>query len=325
MKKEWQTNFNLSEKDYTEWKNSDQQDSLAVWAIKDNKINLDQYMDWATQHYQIPFLTDSFFHNITINLQFWNRIKDREEWNNTFLPLYEWQDILFAGCIKPVEKTLDKNIVSILVSPKNLNMFWKKITELSQPAVSPVQQKSTINNPKTPAGQTKAGFFSKPASLFNTIINKTILTQIISVTTNEIFNQVFKLSEKYFTGVLIFSFHNNHFKPMEWSDSMSGSAIPIEIDQPSIFKMIVNSRSPYHGFIVDNEVHNEFFTRWGFSKLPKHITLIPLLNNSNDIIGAFMGIADEIVHQKHLYEITKWTKPLPTALQKAEKEKQQAG
>ena len=133
----------------------------------------------------------------------------------------------------------------------------------------------------------------------------------------EVYKGVFKLSEQFFKGVIIFSFHDNEFTPVEWSDSMSGPATPIKIEKPSIFKMIVKSRSSYHGFIVNNEQHSQFFTPWGFDTLPKHITLIPVFNSSKNIIGAYMGISDQVIDKKHLHKITKWGNMLAKTLQES--------
>lgn len=322
MEKEWQKKFNLSTEDYNKWENSSQTDNFAVWALKNNKLHPDQYMDWATQHYQMPFLTNSFFHNITINQEFWNRTQDRENWDETFLPLYEWDKVLFAGCIKPPEKKLDTDIVLILALPKNLNIFWEKIKKFSEAKSNTGMTKNTVNTtiPEN-NNQKTSGFFLKPTAILNTIINNTLISQLKTMSGNKIYEQIFSISEKYFTGVTIFSFKNNEFKPVEWTDSMAGPAKPIKIKEPSIFKMIVNSRSSYHGFIVKNKHHDQFFTPRGFSILPKHVTLVPVFNNTKNIIGAFMGVSDKIIHQKHLYEIKEWTKPLekPLLLQGKEK------
>ena len=107
---------------------------------------------------------------------------------------------------------------------------------------------------------------------------------------------------------------------MEWSKSIDGPATPVKIDTPSIFSIIVKSSSPYHGYIVKNEQHTNFFKPWGFKTLPKHITMIPVFDSSKNIIGAYMGIADKTIQEKHLYEVQKWTKPLVKILQNPKKQ-----
>lgn len=307
--------LNLSETDYREWKRTDKENSFLYWAMKNNKLPTDQYKNWAIQHYKIPFLNDSFFYNITINKQLWEQVKDREKWNDSFVPLYEWESILFAGCIEPPKNLQNKNTVPVLSSLKNLNSFWKKIQMLSQQKTkklySPNHTTKTSNTSKTSSAN--PGVSSN--TFIGTILSKTIIGKIKALTENNVYSQVFKLSEKYFVGVIVFSFLNNEFKPIEWSDSMEGPATPIGIDKPSIFRMIVHSKNAYHGFITDNEQHKKFFTPWGFNNLPEHVTLVPVFDGENNIIGAFMGVGDKTVHHKYLHLIKEWVKPLSKVIQ----------
>ena len=317
MDQEWQEIFNLSEKDHDEWKKTDQTDSFPIWAIKHNKLHLDQYIDWAMQHHHVPFLKDSFFYDIEITQQFWNSTKDREKWNKDFLPIYEWENTLFVACLEPPEKKQD-NIIPILTSPKNLKDCWNKIQSFSQ-FESKALKKS--NKTKDENLATNTGILK---SLLNTVVNSSLLTKITASSENQVYNQVFQISKKYFTGVIIFSFHDTLFTPIEWSDSMEGPANPVKIDKPSIFKMIANSKNPYHGFIIKNDQHSQFFASWGFAELPEHVTLVPLFNSSKEIIGAFMGISNKMIHQRHLKEIVAWTHPIAKAILKTEAQEKKA-
>ncbi|MDE0119692.1 MAG: hypothetical protein OXM55_06780 [Bdellovibrionales bacterium] len=319
MQDYWQKKLNLSETDYNEWKNTVQEESFAVWALHKNKINIQKYMEWAIQYYKIPFLTDSFFYNMTIHQQFWNRVKALEQWNETFLPVYEWNAILFAGCIEPPKRIQDKSTLPILASPKNLKFFWHKIQKLSEPDIL-YKKKDYPTEPRTQAKEEQDNFLTKSGMLLNTIIKSTVITQIPSSYAKETYDHIFALSKQYFTGIIIFSFNDNEFTPVEWSDSMSGPTIPVKTDKPSIFKMLFNTRSPYHGSIFENEQHKSFFTPWGFKVLPKHVTLVPIFNNSKAIVGAYMGISDKSVDTKHLHKITKWANTLSKSLQKVDKQ-----
>lgn len=329
MEKKWQEKFNLSDIHYRDWQQSNPKDSFAVWALKNNKITSDQYMDWATQHYNIPFLTDSFFQNISINQQFWHKVQYLEKWNESLIPLYEWNTVLFTGCVKPPEKTQFKNIVPVLALPQKLSFFWNKIKKFqsdspftSNDTPNPITlkkpYKENISNTSLTSGKTR--WFTKSTNLLNTLIQKNTATSMNKLSENELSTDIFKISEKYFKGVIIFSFHNNEFKPVQWSRSMDGPATPVKINTPSIFSIIVKSSSPYHGYIVKNEQHINFFKPWGFTVLPKHITMIPIFDSSKNIIGAYMGVADKTIQEKYLYEIQKWTKPLVAILQNTKKQ-----
>ena len=164
---------------------------------------------------------------------------------------------------------------------------------------------------------------SKPLSLFNTLLTKTSTTEADTAVESEYttYEEIFAVSEKYFSGVIIFSFLKGEFTPIRWSPNLKGSPTPVKTDKPSLFRMTVQSRSPYHGFIIPNEQHKSFFNGWGFSETPKHVTCIPLFNNVKHIVGAYMGIADETLDQKCLYLATKWSKSVSFILEEDKKSK----
>ena len=129
MNAEWRKKFNLSRIDWDAWKATGEKESFAVWALEKGKITADQYKEWVVEHHRLPFLQDSFFQDMGISSVFWNKVKDKENWSETFVPLYEWDSVLFAGCLEPLKETKNPNTVPILVAPKNLQFFWNKIVQ----------------------------------------------------------------------------------------------------------------------------------------------------------------------------------------------------
>ena len=321
MDKTWRNKFNISNIDHADWKQASTEDSLAVWAVKNQKINVTQYMEWATHTYNIPFLKDSFFLNIDITERFWNRVKDHEQWNEGFLPVYEWDGLLFSACLTPPEQTKNKNTIPVLTRPKNLQLFWNKIKKFSPGDASFAGDASSVRQTVALTDK-KTGLLEKSSLLLNSVISQANITttQVKNLSVNEAYSQILALSKKYFAGGVVFSYKNQEFTPVKWSDNLSCPTVPIKTEQASIFKMIVKSRSSYHGFIVQNEIHKQFFTACGFSALPKHITLIPVFDNTKNIIGAYMGIADKNLDKKILYKVSKWTGALTETLQKSQEQ-----
>lgn len=276
-----------------------------------------------TQSSNLPFLKDSFFYTNIINRSFWNRVKHYEKWNPELIPFYEWEGILYVGCLKPDPTIKNKNIVFILVSIKNLNMLWKTCEQLSLP---PSDIHNNNINTDSIKIKKKSNILSKPYTILNTILKTNILSQLMPHSADNIYTKCFKFAETYFTGVVVFSFKSETFKPIEWNELMAGPVLPIDTKQPSVFKIIHQSKKPYHGPLNENnKIHKDFFTVRGFDKLPKYLTLIPIFDKSQNIIGAFMGITDEYIAGSKFDVIVKWTQMLSTALSDQDKqEKQQA-
>lgn len=83
--------------------------------------------------------------------------------------------------------------------------------------------------------------------------------------------------------------------PWLWSSQWSNPEHPIvranSLEQPSLFRIAARTRRPYHGFVVANDLHKEFFSNWGFSTLPACATAVPILVN-NELWGLLLAIGD---------------------------------
>jgi hypothetical protein len=84
-----------------------------------------EYIQWATEAYKIPFLSDDFFQQ-TNN---WKLIVENPNsaWNDYFFPIHEWQGMLYIGCLEPQKLEIDKKICMVLCSPRQLLNLWLKM------------------------------------------------------------------------------------------------------------------------------------------------------------------------------------------------------
>lgn len=62
-----------------------------------------------------------------------------------------------------------------------------------------------------------------------------------------------------------------------WKNGDSFDGSQISLTPPSLFRIAVRTQKPYHGFVVDNEIHKEFFKSLGLAKFPKTVTAISTL------------------------------------------------
>ena len=324
--KEWQTVFQISDDIFEEWKRLAKSTPITYWALKNNKINQKKYFEWASLRYSIPVLKNSFIENSLISQELWNRVKHHSPWNKTLLPIYEWENMVFVGCVEPPD-IKKQSIIPILASPDNLQIIWQKLNAFSDTAkkqtvqnippakVKEQRESQNVSTVKPDHNdyeeKTLLTSITNPGAFLKTLIQKTKNHEVKKQASKNIpLDPIFEKCKKYFPQSLIFHFQNNQFIPVQWSPAIKGTPISVTTSKDSIFKIILASKQEYHGFIVENKVHLKFFKSCGFSKLPQHITLIPLFQTPDTPVGAFMGIANSTVDAQHLEEIKTWVENL---------------
>jgi hypothetical protein len=80
---------------------------------------------------------------------------------------------------------------------------------------------------------------------------------------------------------MILLFRGGDLVPWKWNDlflSVRGDKPePIDLVEPSIFKVVFRTAKPYHGYLVTSEVNQKFFNEFYRGMLPKHATITPLM------------------------------------------------
>ena len=356
--KEWKKALNVSDENYDQWKSTCQEPSLTLWALKNDKIKLGEYMEWAIDHYSTPYLKDSFLYTNPINKELWNEVKNAMEWNETLVPLYSWENKIFVGCVEPPQIN-SKNCVPLLTSPKILEFCWNKVQKFSNQKttdtenivnytmknIENIEHIEAIENTEhikdtehdeniaetiaNIANDSDTGDIehidesmkedhTKEASHKVTIIEN--ITSIFSKKktappSEKVYAHVFTKTKKYFSATIIFSFKNQKYTPVKWSQSIKETTKPIDIKEPSLFRMLTLSNTPHHGVLMRNPQHEQYFKEWGYSKLPKHVSLIPIHNKSDQLCGAFLGVLrSSFIQRKYLNKIIQAIQPLKEAL-----------
>lgn len=84
-----------------------------------------------------------------------------------------------------------------------------------------------------------------------------------------------------FETAMILLFKDGDLIPWKWNDlflSVHGDKpVPIDLVEPSIFKIVFRTAKPYHGYVVTSEVNQKFFNEFYRGMLPKHATVIPVM------------------------------------------------
>lgn len=93
--------------------------------LKDQEVKDDSYLPWAVEKYQIPLLKNEFFAGFQPQSQIWEANKASFEWDEGFLPLFQWEDKLVIGCVDLPQKYVERQEhVLILCSILELEKVW---------------------------------------------------------------------------------------------------------------------------------------------------------------------------------------------------------
>ncbi len=317
---EWQVFFGIPEKVFQGWEKSSQGSPL-YWALKEGRVDKLKYLKWASTRYGLPILKNSFFQNVSMDSSMWKTLEHKGKWSKKWVPIYQWEGTVFCACVEPPDaEHLSEDLVPVLVDPAKLELCWEKIQDLqkeSQPPLENKEEETKVFN-EAPAApprlQTLIASVTKITRVTNLLKMFKSDKKTSSVSTER--DGIFKLSKKYFSCVIVFGFHKDKFIPLQYSDSLS-TPIEVSVRENSLFRLMYTSRREYHGWVVQNQTHIQFFASCGFKHaLPKHISLVPVYGEGDNLLGAFMGISQSAVPSKHIKEINSWVKDLKKTLLK---------
>jgi hypothetical protein len=84
-----------------------------------------------------------------------------------------------------------------------------------------------------------------------------------------------------FETAMILLFKDGELQPWKWNDlflSVNGERPDaVDLQEPSIFKVVFRTAKPYHGYVVTSTVNQKFFNEFYRGMLPKHATVIPIM------------------------------------------------
>ena len=129
----WQEHFPVKDTDYKLWEAKKDGTSLLFWALEKKLVDREKYFDWAIEHYQLPFLDSNFFEYVVMRQNQWKRVKDLKEWSREALPVWEWENMAYVGCMEPPESHENWNFPHrlVLVTDLALKMHWKSVRDFS--------------------------------------------------------------------------------------------------------------------------------------------------------------------------------------------------
>lgn len=97
--------------------------------------------------------------------------------------------------------------------------------------------------------------------------------------------------QKHFERAMLLLFHNSELKVWHasqgWQQDKSRGT-QVDLSGPSVFRIVKETKLPYHGYMVGNQINDAFFQTWAKGELPEHLTIVPVLYEKN-LIGMLLG------------------------------------
>ncbi len=109
-----------------------------------------------------------------------------------------------------------------------------------------------------------------------------------------VIQEVFEKFHPDFDKVMVLLRDDGRLSPFQWDQTWVKDGREkgdVELSLPSIFKIVVESRHPFHGYARPSPPNDKFFRKWNQSKYPEHVTALPLKAN-DEVFGVLIAIAD---------------------------------
>ena len=135
----WVEALGIAEEDYQRWCSSVPADeSVTFRCLREGRIPIEAYLDWACNFYELPILQKAFFENPP-DAQIFSKLKTIGSWSREMMPVGEWDGVIYVACTEPVEEiTWSFNVCYLLAQPEHLEAHWKILNGIKPLATPPL-------------------------------------------------------------------------------------------------------------------------------------------------------------------------------------------
>lgn len=117
-------------------------------------------------------------------------------------------------------------------------------------------------------------------------------------TFDQIGAQVLLQVQGVFESGMVLLFQGGQLMPWKWSDLMLSvkgeNPDAIQLEDPSVFRIVYRTALPYHGYVVTNPINQKFFNEFTRGMLPKHMTVMPVMIEKQ-MCGMVLAISNQDV------------------------------
>ncbi len=307
---DWLDHLNIPTTQLEAWKLEAPEDvPLLVWCLREGKLKFEDYANWAKNHYSLPVIKPEFFSSSP-------QIEGLEstEWSPWMVPVAIWENLTYIGCVLPPEDR-EEGFVYLLADPKDLNNFYLRLEEesasdpkedtnfnapegliLNLPPVIP--QSSETQSSEIESPQEESSIDVEPPTQVTAVESAPAVEPPTAVTaikpqgptTTLQLAEWWNEAQGQFGQAVILKVEQNAFLPV-WKNGSIISLKPLSSETPSLFRIALRTKKPYHGFVVDNPIHQSFFFEELSSKsYPSCVTAILIGEESSEhYIVVFFG------------------------------------
>ncbi len=113
-------------------------------------------------------------------------------------------------------------------------------------------------------------------------------------TPDDIIRPIFEKMKSHFERSMVLLYEGSKLRPYQWDSEwplVRTMDSGIDIQSPSLFRIVAETVGPYHGYVRPAESHEIFFKKWNSGKYPEHITAVPLRMSDGMSIGVLLGLS----------------------------------
>lgn len=127
----WVKALGIPEEDYQQWcSGSPADESVTYSCLREGRIPVDGYLEWARDHYGLAILRSEFFLK-PANSALFDKLKNVSNWSREFVPIHEWDGVIFVACVEPTDAEWSYPVQQVLATPEDLQKYWDKLNPTS--------------------------------------------------------------------------------------------------------------------------------------------------------------------------------------------------
>lgn len=143
----WAMGLKIPKDIISSWASQAGDSDLLRWALANAKLPEFGYQEWAKSYYQLPSLDTEFFDQ-SPNPDLWAKWGNFA-WSGTFLPIYEWEGVLYIACLEPpsfeqsqLVEGLNQKVALVIAPMSGMKKWWSILSPMAQH----IGQQSTGSN-----------------------------------------------------------------------------------------------------------------------------------------------------------------------------------